>query len=228
MSAEIARFLLRFQKMFQPTVHVLVPQVLFTYMVSDISRKNPSPSLANKELFRIGVWSGSIAILKLAKPSDLASFWPKSFDAEKLSNFFRVFGSAAWYIFAGHMPKISIEKKSEKILWLELRENPGKEAFYKIEVPEGINVWFFLAGAYEGATLTAFRMLGEEENYLTMWRPLKSGDGIVGYYASREINPGEIARICIDSNADFFSIVSWEDSSLFAEQLLGLKIPPLK
>jgi hypothetical protein len=71
-------------------------------------------------------------------------------------------------------------------------------------------------------------MLGEEENYLSMWRPLKSGDGIEGYYASREINANDIARICIDSNVDFFSIVSWEDSSLFAEQLLGLKIPPLK
>jgi hypothetical protein len=228
MSAEIARFLLRFQKMFQPTVHVLVPQVLFTYMVSDISQKSPSPSLANKELFRIGVWSGSIAMLKLAKPGDLASFWPKSFDAEKLSNFVRIFGSAAWYLFAGHLPKISTEKKLEKVLWIELREISGKESFYKIEVPEGINVWFFLAGAYEGATLTAFRMLGEEENYLSMWRPLESGDGIEGYYASREINPNDIARICIDSNVDFFNIVSWEDSSLFAEQLLGLKIPLLK
>jgi hypothetical protein len=197
-------------------------------MVSDIFQKNPSPSLANKELFRIGVWSGSIAMLKLAKPGDLASFWPKSFDAEKLSTFVRVFGSAAWYLFAGHMPKISTGKKLEKVLWIELREISGKESFYKIEVPEGINVWFFLAGAYEGATLTAFRMLGEEENYLSMWRPLKSGDGIEGYYASREINANDIARICIDSNVDFFSIVSWEDSSLFAEQLLGLKIPPLK
>jgi hypothetical protein len=197
-------------------------------MVSDISQKNPSPSLANKELFRIGVWSGSIAMLKLAKPGDLASFWPKSFDAEKLSTFVRVFGSATWYLFAGHMPKVSTEKKLEKVLWIELREISGKESFYKIEVPEGIDVWFFLAGAYEGATLTAFRMLGEEENYLSMWRPLKSGDGIEGYYASREINANDIARICIDSNVDFFSIVSWEDSSSFAEQLLGLKIPPLK
>jgi hypothetical protein len=226
-SVEIAKALVRLRKMLQPTVHVLVPQVLFSYLISTVTRERRSPQEVNRELFRIGVWTGSLAMLKLAKPSDIARFLPDTFDADIIGDGIKLVGSAAWYIFAGHMPTIKTEIKAPKFLWINLMESPGKDAFYKIETAEGVNVWYFLAGAYEGAALTAFRMLRKEELYLAMWRPLPSGNGLEGYYALREVGSAEIARACVDADPEFFSVVSWEDSARFAEELLGVKIPPI-
>jgi hypothetical protein len=226
-SVEIAKALVRLRKMLQPTVHVLVPQVLFSYLISTVTRERRSPQEVNRELFRLGVWGGSLAMLKLAKPEELARFWPKSFDAGKLGGHIKLFGSAAWYIFAGHMPAIRTEARAPKLVWVNLEESPGKDAFYKVETPEGVSVWYFLAGAYEGATLTSFRMLGEEERFLAMWRPLPGRNGLEGYYALREVGSAEIARACVEADPEFFSVVSWEDSARFAEELLGVKIPPI-
>ncbi|ABL78598.1 hypothetical protein Tpen_1200 [Thermofilum pendens Hrk 5] len=227
MATEIARILMRIQKHFAPTVHVLVPQMLFAYMVSSVAREVSSPSEVNKALFRNGVWSGTIAMTRMAKPEDLSALWPRRFDPGKLAGFVKVFGEGAWYIFAGHLPRLNAKPVADGVLWITIEEGEGKEAFYSIEVPEGVNVFYFLAGAYEGATQTAFRMLGEEERWISMWRPLPGGRGIHGFYALREIGAERIVEAAINADRDFFSTVSWEDSSRFAEELLGVKFPAL-
>ena len=167
MAAEIASLLSRIQKAFQPTVHVLVPQMLFSYMISKVVKEHPSPVEANKELFKLGLWGGSVALLEFSKSIDLKKIWPKSFDFNKFSSYAKIADRGAWYLFAGHMPKINIEASGSKLIWVTLREDPRKEAFYKIEVPEGVSVWYFLAGSYEGSVLTLLRLVGEEEKYFT-------------------------------------------------------------
>jgi hypothetical protein len=227
MATEIAGMFLRLQKMFQPTVHVFVPQMLFSYMVSTVVKERPSPTEANRELFRLGLWGGSVAMLKFSKTINPKDIWPKSFDVGKFTSYAKLNHGGAWYLFAGHMPEINVEARGQKFIWITLRELPGKETFYKIETPEGVDVWYFLAGSYEGAALTLLRLVGEEEKYFTMWRPLPSRDGIEGFYAIRDLGPAEVIRTCNDLDPGFFKLVSWEDSAKFAEELFGIKIPLL-
>lgn len=224
MSSEIAKLALRLQKMLVPTVHVLVPKVLFTYMVSTIVREQGKAESVNRELFRQGVWSGSTALLNLTSPSALRGLWPKEGHVKGVQRFIEVYGSAAWNIFAGYLPRVATEAVDERgFVWARIVENPEKDAFYKVTTPEGVNTLYFIAGAYEGATLTAFRVLGVEREWYSMWRPTR--DGIAGYYARNTLQPAEVKGYVSQREPAFFSLVKWEDSVAFASELIGYEIP---
>ncbi|MEM0335770.1 MAG: hypothetical protein QXT33_05160 [Thermofilum sp.] len=224
MSSEIAKLALRFQKMMFPTVHVLVPKVLFTYLVSSVLREHGDPADANRELFKHGVWSGSTALLHLSSPSALRSLWPKDGRAEGVQRFIEVYGQAAWNIFAGYLPRVSTEAVDKRgFVWALIEENPDKAAFYKVATPEGVDPLYFIAGAYEGATLTAFRLLEVEREWYSMWRPVKGG--IAGFYARKTLQVAEVVNYATRRNPSFFELVKWGDSALFAAELLGYEVP---
>jgi len=221
--SEIYKIALRLQKAFAPTVHVLVAKVLFTYMVTTIVRERKDPKAVNTELFRQGLWSGSLAMLNLAPVDSLKRLWKP--DPGGVARFIEVFGSAAWHIFAGHMPGLRTEVLDKRgVVWVEVEEVPGKDAFYKVEAPEGVDTLYFVAGAYEGATQTAYRLLGVEEQWLSLWRPLE-GRGICGFYARRDLDLKEVEEAVKRKKPGFFDLISWNDSASMLEETLGISIP---
>ncbi len=224
--SEVYKLVLRLQKAFTPTVHVLVAKVLFAYMVSRIARERGDPRAVNTELFRQGVWGGSLAMLNLAPVDSLRRLWKP--DPGGVKRFIEVFGSAAWHIFAGHVPSLRTEVLDRRgIVWAEVEEVPGRDAFYKVEAPEGVNTFYFVAGAYEGATQTAYRLLGVEEQWVSMWRPLE-GRGICGFYARRDLDPREVEEVVRNRKPEFFDLISWNDSAAMLEETLGFSIPRLR
>jgi hypothetical protein len=221
--SEVYKIAFRLQKAFTPTVHVLVAKVLFTYMVTTVVRERRDPRAVNAELFRQGIWGGSLALLNLAPADTLRRLWKP--EPSGVAKFIEVLSSAAWYIFAGHMPSVRTEVLDERgIVWVEVEEAPGKDAFYKVEVPEGVNTLYFVAGAYEGATQTAYRLLGVEGQWLSMWRPLDTG-GICGFHARRDLDPREVIEAAKRKRGSFFDLISWNDSASMLEEVLGVSIP---
>ncbi len=224
MSSAVLRFMVRLQKMYAPTVHVLVAKSLFAYMLERLLKEHREPEAVNRGLFREGVWVGSLAITKLASPAQLKRFRPGP-DLERTRRGVELYGAAAWYIFAGHVPSVRTEVADrEGVIWIEIREDASKDAFYKIVVPEGVNTLYFVAGAYEGATATAFRLVGVEGEWFNMWRPL-GGGGICGFYAPQSLAPSRVAEVVRSRSPEFFRVVSWDDSARFLRELINFEIP---
>lgn len=224
MSRELAKLAFRLQKAFAPTVHVLLPKILFTIMVSQIAKGEEDAISACRELFKQGVWAGSIAVANLASSASLRRFWPEKPDPRAVADYAEVFGRALWQIFVGHAPRVKTAVLDERgLAWVEFEE-AGGDAFYKIIAPADVNTAFFVAGMLEGAFQTAFRVVEAEAEWFSMWRPL-DGEGVCGFLANRSLSTTEIERAVESKKPGFFRVVDWEQSLALAKDLLGAGVP---
>lgn len=224
MSFELAKLALRLQKTSAPTVHVLVPKFLLAHTLAQIVRERGEPAAVNKELFRLGILLGSLAVTKLASPASLRRFWPPKADAVRVAKFVKLLGGAAWWTLAGHIPSVKADAVDRRgLVWAEVREAPRRDAFYKIAAPQGVNVLFLMAGAYEGVVQEAFRAMNVEGEWHSFWRPL-GGEGVCGFCAHRSVPAAEVIEAAEARREDFFKTVSWSDSAVYLEELLGARV----
>lgn len=225
MSRELAKLAFRLQKAFAPSVHVLVPKILFTMVVSQIAKDKEDAISACRELFKQGVWAGSIAATHLASSASLKRFWPEKPDPRAVADYTEVLGCALWQIFVGRTPRARTAVLDEKgLAWVEFEEAPGEDAFYKIIAPSDVNTVFFVAGMLEGAFQTVFRIVEAEAEWFSMWRPL-DGEGVCGFLAKRSLSPTDVEREIESRRPGFFRIVDWGQSLALARDLIGSTIP---
>ncbi|MEM0459710.1 MAG: hypothetical protein QXZ31_07550 [Thermofilaceae archaeon] len=223
MSRELAKLGFKLQKAFAPSVHIIVPKILFTLVVKEVVKEKGDEVSACKELFRQGVWAGSLAVTNLASLASLMKFWPGKDDPHGVAGYAEMIGGAFWRLFVGHGPRVKTEVLDDKgLVWAEVTEAPGADAFYKVIAPAGVDTLFFVSGMYEGAFQTILNLVGAAGGWIAMWRPLGSR-GVCGFLGKLDLPPSEAAKLIEAKCPSFFRIIDWDQSVAFTNELLGVE-----
>lgn len=221
MSREMAKLAFRLQKAFAPTVHVLLPKVLFTSLVAQLVKESGDSLSACRELFKRGVQAGSLAVTSLASAASLKRFWPDKDDPRSVASYAELVCEAFWQIFVGHKPRVKASVLDERgLVWVEI-EAAG-DAFYNVVAPPGVNTLYFVAGMLEGAFETMFSIIGVEREWRSMWRTLDSR-GVCGFIAGRGVPQPVAERLVEARQPSFFRLIDWGQSVAIAEEMFGIE-----
>ena len=205
-----------------PAPHALVPKVLFAHVVAEVAARCGNPAEVNRELHKLGVGAGDLVAVTRAAMTHLKRVWPPDGDPRRVAEFSKLAFPSAWLTVTGRKPETSVEVRDGGLVWMELREKPGEDAFYKIVAPEGVNPLCFVAGVLEGYAQTVLRVVGA--GWFSLWRPLERA-GVRGFLSSSAKPAEEVARAVKARAPDFFRNVSWEDSARALEEVLGVRVP---
>jgi len=200
----------------------LIPKVLFAHVASEIAARCGSPADVNRELHRLGVGAGDLVAVTLAALTHLKRLWPAGGDPRGVAEFSRLVFHSAWLAVAGHEPDVSVEVAEGGLVWVELRERAGEDAFYKIVAPEGVNPLYFAAGVIEGCAQVVLKAVGS--GWFSLWRPLERV-GVRGFLSSAARPAEEVAKAVEARAPGFFGDVAWAESAKALEEVLGLRIP---
>jgi len=200
----------------------LVPKIFFAHVVAEVTARCTSPQEVNRELFKLGVSAGDLVAVVTAVPTHLKRMWPSGGEASKVVGFSRWVFSSAWHTITGRPPTVRAEVLGDGLVWIELEEKPGEDAFYKIVVPEGVNPLYFAAGALEGCAQAFMRALGVD--WFSFWRPL-GRRGARGFLSVSAKVGEEVASTIVSRAPDFFADITWEDSVKALDEALGARVP---
>lgn len=219
--------LARFQKALgTPTVHVIIPRLLLALLVAETRRRIEDPVQLNRELHKYGVWVGSRCMATIAKRKDLEKVHPKDQNPKGTAFGMSVYSKIAWYIFAGHFPRVEteiIKLDRGHMIKAVLTPDPNKDHIFKGVVSvRGVDTMYLASGAYEAATTFAFKVLEIEKLWVALWRPLQDREGLVGYYIWHEAPFDQAVEKIKSGYPGFFNTVSLEDSSSFLKEYLGV------
>ena len=210
-----------------PTVHAMVPRLLLSVLVAELRRRLPDAAAVNRELHRYGFWMGDRFMAVMAKKSDLELVFPRDGRPRGMADGMRVYGAVAWYLFAGHFPEMEVrvvELEGGSAVSGVIRVEEGRDyIFTRVLSVEGVNPFYVASGAYEAATMLAFRMLELEDRWWTLWRPLGRG-GIAGYYVERGVPVEELAAYAEEEHPGFFGDVPVEVTLRLFKEYLGVEV----
>lgn len=203
-----------------PAARYLIPKILFAHVVAEVVGRCASPMEANRELFKLGVGAGDLVAAVTAAPTHLKRLWPPGGEPGRVAEFSKLVFSSAWLNLTGRAPTVRAEVLSGGLVWIELEEKPGGDAFYKIVVPEGVNPLYFAAGVLEGYAQMVLRAL--KAGWFSFWRPLEL-KGACGFLASSTKAAEEVASAVESKAPHFFRDVAWEDSAKVLEEIWGAR-----